>query len=139
MRPALPNRVKDDDLPTLSVGVAIGHFLENLEDLLAFGRAAEKHAKKGKPERNALAVHLHKRGGAPVMIRKLWEHRLDLSVAKYAGWFRENVMSNSIPYELNRLADLYDDWAADTLKDAIRKDAVRVIEKKRPGGETTKE
>lgn len=139
MRPALPDRVKDDELPTLSVGAAIGHFLENLEDLLAFGRAAEKHAKKGKPERNALAVHLHKRGGAPVAIRKQWEHRLDLSVAKYASWFRDGLMSNRIPYELHRLADLYDDWPADTRKDAIRKDAVRVIEKKRPGGEKTQQ
>ena len=30
---------------TLSVGVAIGHFLENLEDLREYGQAAEKHAK----------------------------------------------------------------------------------------------
>ncbi len=52
---------------TLSVGVAIGHFMENLEDLLEYGRAAEKAAKK--PDRNGLAVHLHKRGGSPIKVR----------------------------------------------------------------------
>jgi len=31
--------------PTLSVGIAIGHFMENLEDLLEYGRSAEKAVK----------------------------------------------------------------------------------------------
>src|SRR5437016_4227566 len=31
--------------PTLSVGIAIGHFMEPLEDLLDFARAAEHRAK----------------------------------------------------------------------------------------------
>ena len=48
---------------TLSVGLAIAHFMENLEDLLAYGREAEAAAKR--PDRNGLAVQLHKRGGTP--------------------------------------------------------------------------
>ena len=36
---------KDGKPPTLSVGIAIGHRLDPMEDLLAYGRAAEKAAK----------------------------------------------------------------------------------------------
>jgi CRISPR-associated protein Cmr2 len=122
--------------PTLSVGVAIGHFLENLEDLLAYGRAAEKAAKQ--PNRDGLAVHLHKRGGVPVKVRKQWVHRLDLSVEQYASWFLDGAISGRTPYELHRLADVYEEWKDEaTLAEAIRCDAIRVIDKKRPGGPTS--
>jgi hypothetical protein len=49
--------------------------MEPLEDLLDYGRAAEMHAKQSRSEdgaqedRNALAVHVIKRGGGPVAIR----------------------------------------------------------------------
>lgn len=125
----------DVNQPTLSVGVAIGHFLENLEDLFGYGRAAEKSAKK--PNRNGLAVHLHKRGGAPVMVRKQWTEGLDEWLIQYAGWFHAKAVSNRTPYELERLATVYEDWPADSLVAAITSDAVRVIEKKRPGGEAS--
>ena len=36
--------------PTLSIGVAIGHFMEPLEDLRAFATAAEQHAKRPRLE-----------------------------------------------------------------------------------------
>ena len=36
----------DGESPTLSTGIAIAHFMENLEDLLEFGRAAEKSSKE---------------------------------------------------------------------------------------------
>jgi CRISPR-associated protein Cmr2 len=139
MTHALPH-VPEKERPTLSVGVAIGHFLENLEDLLGYGRAAEKAAKKR--DRNGLAVHLHKRGGAPVKVRKQWSDdadSLDKRLEKYARWFLGGAVSNRTPYELHRLANLYDDWPDATLKDAIQRDAFRVIEKKRPGGEKTEE
>lgn len=134
MARALP-RIAEKDRPTLSVGVAIGHFLENLEDLLSFGRAAEKNAKK--PDRNGLAVHLHKRGGAPVQVRKQWTDNLDERLCQYAGWFLARAVSSRTPYEMHRLADLYDGWNHATLQQAIQCDAVRIIEKKRPGGETS--
>ncbi len=133
----------DVSKPTLSVGLALGHFLEDLEDLLGYGRAAEKAAKK--PDRDGLAVHLHKRGGAPVRVRKPWAEKLDETeklderLADYARWFLKGAVSSRIPYELHRLADLYDDWPVATRKDAVQRDAFRVIEKKRPSGEKTEE
>jgi CRISPR-associated protein Cmr2 len=134
MAKAFPD-TKAEDLPTLSVGIAVGHFMENLEDLLAFGRAAEKHAKK--PDRNGLGVHLHKRGGSPVKVRKQWTDNPDKRLATYADWFLDNAISNRTPYELHRLATVYENWPTESLRAAITRDAVRVIEKKRPGGEKT--
>jgi CRISPR-associated protein Cmr2 len=125
---------------TLSVGVAIGHFMENLEDLLAYGRAAEKDAKQ--PNRDGLAVHMHKRGGSPVKVREQWSAdpgSLGQRLQQYARWFSAKSVSNRTPYELRGLADLYDDWPPATREEAIQRDAIRVIEKKRPGGERTKE
>ncbi|MBY0230791.1 MAG: type III-B CRISPR-associated protein Cas10/Cmr2 [Gemmataceae bacterium] len=119
---------------TLSVGVAIGHFYEDLEDLLDYGRAAEKHAK-----RDGLAVHLHKRGGAPVLVRRDWHERPDERLMDHARWFRDDAVSGRIPYELHRLAAVYDDWPDDEArKAALRADALRVIAKKNPGGEESR-
>ena len=92
---------KDGKAPTLSVGVAIVHSMEPLEDILKYSRDAEKIAKKGKAaenettasdvnaiegisqdekestnkdDRNGLAVHLHTRsGGDPIRIREQWD------------------------------------------------------------------
>ncbi len=68
----------DDKLPTLSVGIGIGHVLEGMGDLLNLGREAEKLAKSGhlKPEkldRNALAIILDKRSGGRRQSRGRWD------------------------------------------------------------------
>jgi len=125
---------------TLSVGVAIGHFMENLEDLREYAQTAEKHAKTPDTSgvKDALAVHLHKRGGAPVKVRKQWTENLDKRLEQYAGWFCDREVSNRTPYELHRLAVLYDGWEPASLPQAIQRDAVRVIERKRPAGETSR-
>jgi CRISPR-associated protein Cmr2 len=66
-----------DKLPTLSVGIGIGHVMESMGDLLELGRRAEKLAKGGslKDEclrRNALAVILDKRSGGTREWRAQW-------------------------------------------------------------------
>ena len=118
--------------PTLSVGIALGHFMENLEDLLDYGRAAEKAAKG--PDRDGLAVHLHKRGGGPVRVRRQWDTRLDDTLTRYAAWFLTGAVSNRTPYELAHMADIYDGWPSGTIAKAIQGDAIRVIDRKRPTG-----
>jgi CRISPR-associated protein Cmr2 len=119
----------DVPTPTLSVGVAIAHFLENLEDLLDYGRKAEQDAKK---DRDALAVHLHKRGGAPVRLRKPWKDSPDERLTVMARWFLAGAVSNRTPYELDRLAEVYADWPDATVAEAIQADAARAIDRKRP-------
>lgn len=78
--------IKDQRSPTLSVGISIGHAMEDLEDLLEFGRKAEKVAKKGigkekgeeegspkaKTDRDGLAVVVRSRGSDSVIVREQW-------------------------------------------------------------------
>jgi CRISPR-associated protein Cmr2 len=84
MGKALTNRdgsLKGDleKLPTLSVGIGIGHVMESMGDLLELGRRAEKLAKGGDLEkekrRNALAVILDKRSGGTREWRAQWSKR----------------------------------------------------------------
>jgi CRISPR-associated protein Cmr2 len=72
-------------LPTLSVGIGIGHVMESMVDLLDLGRRAEKTAKGGSlPDksgrRNALAIILDKRSGGTREWRSQWSTREGQSV-----------------------------------------------------------
>lgn len=120
----------DHSRPALSVGVAIGHFLENLEILLDYGRAAEKDAKQ--PDRNGLAVHLLKRGGAPIMVRDRWEHDPDVRLTAFADMLNRGAIPMGLPYELQNMAVLYKTWPAEKANKAIRQDVLRLIAKKQP-------
>lgn len=62
---------KSVELPTLSVGIGVGHVLDAMGDLLDLGRTAEKAAKKA--GRNALAIVFDKRSGG----RREWAARWD--------------------------------------------------------------
>lgn len=135
---------------TLSVGVAIGHFLENLEDLREYGQTAEKDAKTPDASgvKNALAVHLHKRGGGPIKVRarwldpkseKHWADSPDTRLTKLAEMLREGCLPTRLATDLNRMADVYDAWPRDDepakqrVKLAIERDVLRVIAAKQPG------
>lgn len=122
--------------PTLSVGIAIGHLMENLEDLLQHGREAEKAAKN--PDRNGLAVHLHKRGGAPVRFRARWNEDPDKRIESFARLMLARAIPGKLAYDLRQAARAYRGWKADTpaektiLTQAIRKDVLRIIQAKQP-------
>ncbi len=133
--------------PTLSVGIAIGHHLEPLEDLLAWAREAEKDAKK--PDRNGLAIHLHTRGGAPTKVRGQWESGIYGRLKK--GWetYMKGALSDKAAYDLRELANQYDsDWAKDKPENekaetrqaqlnAMKADAIRVLNRKSGGRDLT--
>lgn len=123
-------------VPTLSVGIGIGHSIEDLEDLLNYARAAEKHAKnpeagEGK-KRNGLAVHVHKRGGGPVKIRDNWSEALDESLLQLANLINEGQLSTRFASELVILARQYKGWPSDNAE-AIQLDTLRVLNKKQGG------
>jgi CRISPR-associated protein Cmr2 len=122
--------------PTLSVGIAIGHFMENLEDLLDYGRAAEKAAKK--PDRDGLAIHLHKRGGAPIGVRARWNENPDHRLERFANLINDGVIPTKLPYELRAMANLYESpsWAGNAHA-AIQQDLYRLIAKKTSRGSGT--
>jgi CRISPR-associated protein Cmr2 len=122
--------------PTLSVGIAIGHFMENLEDLLDYGRAAEKAAKK--PDRDGLAIHLHKRGGAPISVRARWNDNPDHRLERFASLMNDGIIPTKLPYELRAMAKLYEapTWAGNA-DGAIQQDLYRLIAKKASRGSGT--
>jgi CRISPR-associated protein Cmr2 len=120
--------------PTLSVGVAVGHFMENLEDLLDYGRAAEKAAKK--PHRDGLAIHLHKRGGAPISMRARWNENPDHRLERFANLMNDGIIPTKLPYELREMAQLYEKWN-ENADAAIQQDLYRLISKKASRGSGT--
>ena len=132
--------------PTLSVGIAIGHFLENLEDLLNQGRDAEKAAKKVRvkrenskeyDEKDAIAVHLHKRGGAPIKIASRWETNPEERLLKFAKLMNDGIIPTKLPYELRTMAALYEGWSDANIDLVIQKDLYRLIAKKTSRGLAT--
>jgi CRISPR-associated protein Cmr2 len=117
---------------TLSVGLAIGHFMENLEDLLDYGRVAEKAAKQ--PDRDGLALHLHKRSGSEIRVRAKWSESPspDERLIHYARLMLTEAIPSEVPHDLRTLADLYASWPTETVANALRQDILRIIRDKQP-------
>ncbi|MBI1747849.1 MAG: type III-B CRISPR-associated protein Cas10/Cmr2 [Acidobacteria bacterium] len=139
---ALLSAWRDDagNSPTLSVGLVIGHCMEPLEDLLEYGRTAEKAAKE--PDRNGIAVHLHTRGGASIQIRTQWStdsDALDKRLKKWADMHRKDQIPDKAAYGLRELVRDYKSecWPTETGKQssalaaALQSDALRRIKRKK--------
>lgn len=125
--------------PTLSVGLAIGHSMDPLEDLLGFARAAERAAKK--PNRDGLAVHLHPRSGAPLMLRGRWIDNFDKRLSTWVDLLLADRISDRTAYDLRELARVYAGWPDySAIEDLVVKDALRLLGKKQPrAGKATEE
>ncbi len=125
---------------SLSVGVAIAHFMEPLEDLLEYGRSAERHAKRPSPEdggqqcRDGLAIHLVKRGGAPLAVRANWSENPDQRLMRLTELTGTRAISATIAYDLYQIAKMYDSWPGRSVKDAIQADVLSVLQGKKPRG-----
>jgi len=120
---------------TLSVGIAIAHCTEPLEDILMFGRAAERDAKN--PDRNALAVHIHTRsGGDPILLREQWkekgENGLDERLKSWVKMHRINELPDKAAYDLRQLAEEYSNWPSIS-HDLLKRDVRRLLRRKRAG------
>nr|WP_314717097.1 type III-B CRISPR-associated protein Cas10/Cmr2 [uncultured Fretibacterium sp.] len=146
--------LKDQRSPTLSVGISIGHAMEDLEDLLEFGRGAERVAKKGirdeaadqGVDRNGLAVVVRSRGSGAVVVREQWRCKntegredtlaladvsLDERLHYWARLFSDGAIPNKFPYELRENAEFYRGWEdGEILKTAIRDDMKRIFRRK---------
>lgn len=114
---------------TLSVGIAIGHFMEPLEDLLQHARDAERHSKS--PDRDGLAVHLHPRSGAPLPFRSSWEHHPDRRIAQWSRFFTDKMISSKVAYDVHQLARDYKNWPKGIAPgETIRDDVLRLLSRK---------
>ncbi|NOZ51789.1 MAG: type III-B CRISPR-associated protein Cas10/Cmr2 [Gammaproteobacteria bacterium] len=119
--------------PTLSAGIAIGHFMAPLEDLLSWARQAEKSAKQ--PDRDGLAVHLHPRGGAPLAIRGRWSDAFDQRLLTWANNLAQDELPDRAAYDLRQLAIDYANWPdEENTRQAIYADLNRVLRKKQTKG-----
>ena len=126
--------------PTLSVGIAIGHALEDMEFLLNLGRKAEKLAKdvpaskkkdkENENGKNGLAITIRARGNAEFFVREQWKNpakntenaeillskhslselSLDERLEFWALCFAEGRIPSKFPYELRASAKFYDEW-----------------------------
>jgi CRISPR-associated protein Cmr2 len=132
-------RDKENKSPTLSVGIAIGHSMETLENLREYGKAAEKDSKK--PDRNGLAVHLYTRsGGEPIRIREQWDIPgktcLDDRLREWAEMHRMDELPDKAAYDLRELSEDYKGWK-DTPKEELSKlisaDSQRLLKRKKSG------
>ncbi|MHA1734047.1 MAG: type III-B CRISPR-associated protein Cas10/Cmr2 [Promethearchaeota archaeon] len=119
---------------TFSIGIAIGHFLDPLEDLLTHGREAEAEAKR--PDRNGLAIHLHTRGGAPVKLRGQWKLKIASSIEKWVELLSTGAVSDRFANEIRELTLIHSDWTLPTAekKRSIEISLRRVLSKKRERG-----
>jgi CRISPR-associated protein Cmr2 len=116
---ALPEGTTPGDVPTLSVGIGIGHVLSGMGTLLELGRAAERDAKGStlavERRRDALAVIVDKRSGGQTRWRSRWSEgsgplaQVDAALGRIGGRDGAAVESSRLPNtkmsDLERMLD----------------------------------
>ncbi len=129
--------------PGLSIGLAIVHHSESLQHSIQHARVAEHHSKK-MPQKDALTVALHTRGGAPVSVTYTWrnapEGKKPTEIFKtLVGAFHPSGggLSTGLPYELAAMArdftgmnDSATTNPSDPLDAAVQIEALRVFDRK---------
>jgi len=126
--------------PTLSVGIAVAHHLEPLEDALDLARKAEKAAKavEGK---NALAVIVDKRSGTSRMLKGTWK-TIDKRLNQFVEWHRHEKIPDGAAYQLRDLSNRLEvsenisDKEKEILQRAKFAEAKRILKRKEISEET---
>ncbi len=106
----------ENERPTLSVGIGIGHLMEPLGSLRARADRAEHHAKGDgiKTPRDALAIELGIRSGAELSWRAQWSNECAHdALKKFTEAYKSGKLSTRVAYDLRsidqRFAWLCDD------------------------------
>jgi CRISPR-associated protein Cmr2 len=116
-------------LPTLSVGLAIVHYLDPLEISLAHAREAEKAAKG--IDRDGLAVHYYPGSGAPLLTRGTWKEGYYDRMEHLTMMHKENLFSDKTGFDLSELSRLYKGWpSSDQTHNIIQADVGRLLGRK---------
>ena len=87
--------------PTLSVGIGIGHFMEQMSELLALARRAERLA-KDQAGRDALAIIFDKRSGGERTLHLKWSSDPVARLRTDAARLEDSLSSGKV-YELGAL------------------------------------
>ncbi len=110
---ALELGVEQGRLPTLSVGLAVQHCLMPLGELRALAQRAEKLAKgdslEASAQRDALAVIVQTRSGAPLEFRDRWKPDdgsapPDERLQDWAALIAADALPDKAPYDLRHTA-----------------------------------
>ncbi|MBW4850482.1 type III-B CRISPR-associated protein Cas10/Cmr2 [Bacillus safensis] len=92
--------------PSISIGIAIVHMLEPLEEVRSMARQAEQYAKQ---ERNSLAIHFQKRGGGDTMnISVSFQIDPVASIQEMTTWLKQSYFTNGFAYGLRELYQTYE-------------------------------
>jgi CRISPR-associated protein Cmr2 len=113
--------------PTLSVGIAVAHHLEPLEDALDLARKAEKAA-KAVAGKNALAVIVDKRSGISRTLKGRWG-TIDARLNQFVEWHVADEIPDGAAYQLKDLANRLE--ASEDEKDKAALDRIKIVEAKR--------
>lgn len=97
--------------PTLSMGIAIAHYMEPLSDTLKLARDAEKKAKsfpgvkdQAIPAKNALAITLSKRSGSDRTIVGSWSGEFFQHINDLIQLYRTDNIPDGYAFELEDLS-----------------------------------
>ncbi|MGH2533303.1 MAG: type III-B CRISPR-associated protein Cas10/Cmr2 [Thermomicrobiales bacterium] len=100
----------DGEDVSLSVGIAIGHYSEHLQNLLDWAREAERVAKRPDEQRpkgrNALAVAMHTRtaGATGTTVTHSWDDDpVTTRWLRWIDWHRRDAIPDGAAYELRDL------------------------------------
>jgi len=120
-----PFRGDSSEAGTLSIGVAIVHRMEMLQQSLEWAREAEREAKRW---RNAIAVALHTRGGVPMTAVTAFKD--DPYLDGWRQWLKafRAGLTRGLPYELQYLAREVEN--ASLSIDSLRAEAMRIFDRK---------
>lgn len=144
--------VADDEQPTLSAGIGIGHLMEPLGSLRARAGDAEHLAKgdhladstNGAQPRNALALCLGIRSGGELTWRANWtDQKAFAALERFTAAYRDGQLPSRVAYDLRandrRLSGLKRLGAAndDTLEVGMRRaEVARILDRARAAGGT---
>ena len=130
---AMEMDIAEDQRPTLSVGLGIGHLMEPLGSLRARAERAEHDAKGD--DRNALAIKLGIRSGAELSWRAQWSDQPAFdALDRFTNAYRQGELPTRAAYDLRgidlRLAWLRSD-SSETAHNMRAAEIVRLLERAR--------
>ncbi len=100
-------RLPEEDAPTLSAGIGIGHIMEPLGALRERADRAERAAKgdgEGDASRNALAIVLGVRGGGEITWRARWDDAPEFhAIRTFRSAYRQGRLPSRVAYDLRAI------------------------------------
>jgi len=117
--------------PSLSVGIAICHFMDPMGDAFKLARQAEKKAKE---KRNSLAIIVDKRSGPPTTVWGEWKDNVDKELLQFAQWHRQDDIPDGVAFELQELNTILhraDKDNQEDLEKLVASETVRILGRKR--------